>query len=88
MKNKVSLLFVYFSFILGFHAQDLSGLISDADNGDPLAGVNIVVQDQNQGAVSDVALCAASQVVQYDSFWYLNWVPPRWLITLIAGFSA
>jgi len=53
MKNKVSLLFVYFSFILGFHAQDLSGLISDADNGDPLAGVNIVVQDQNQGAVSD-----------------------------------
>ena len=53
MKNKVSLLFVYFSFILGFHAQDLSGLISDADNGDPLAGVNIVVQDQNQGAVTD-----------------------------------
>ncbi|PDH47871.1 MAG: SusC/RagA family TonB-linked outer membrane protein [Bacteroidetes bacterium MED-G13] len=53
MKNKVSLLFVYFSFILGFHAQDLSGLITDADNGEPLAGVNIVVQDQNQGAVSD-----------------------------------
>ncbi len=53
MKNIVSLLFVYFSFIFCFHAQDISGLISDADNGEPLAGVNIIVQDQNEGAVSD-----------------------------------
>ena len=53
MKNIVSLLFVYFSFIFCFHAQDISGLITDADNGEPLAGVNIVVLDQNEGAVSD-----------------------------------
>ena len=53
MKNIVSLLFVYFSFIFCFHAQDISGLITDADNGEPLAGVNIVVLDENEGAVSD-----------------------------------
>ena len=44
-----------FTFLLslGFYAQDLSGLITDAENGEPLAGVNIVVLDQNEGAVSD-----------------------------------
>ena len=34
-------------------AQSISGSVTDSEDGEPLAGVNIVVQGQNQGAVSD-----------------------------------
>ncbi|MFL2593805.1 MAG: carboxypeptidase-like regulatory domain-containing protein [Flavobacteriaceae bacterium] len=31
----------------------MSGSVTDSEDGEPLAGVNIVVQGQNQGAVTD-----------------------------------
>ena len=46
--------FVSFIAVLtGLQAQNLSGSVTDSEYGEPLVGVNIVVQGQNQGAVSD-----------------------------------
>ena len=37
----------------GLQAQAISGSIADSEDGEPLVGVNIVVQGKNQGTVSD-----------------------------------
>ena len=43
----------FIAVLTGLQAQNLSGTVADSEDGEPLAGVNIVVQGQNQGAVSD-----------------------------------
>ena len=51
-----SILNFFIAFIVvctGLQAQSISGSVTDSEDGEPLAGVNIVVQGQNQGAVSD-----------------------------------
>ena len=53
---KKSFLNFFISFIVvcaGLQAQNISGLVTDSDDGEPLSGVNILVEDKNQGAVSD-----------------------------------
>jgi len=53
---KKSLLNFFIAFIVvcsGLQAQSISGSITDSEDGEPLMGVNIVVQGQNQGTVSD-----------------------------------
>ena len=53
---KKSFLNFFISFIVvcaGLKAQNISGLVTDSDDGEPLSGVNILVEDKNQGAVSD-----------------------------------
>tara|TARA_Y100000991_G_scaffold30650_1_gene19409 strand:- start:2878 stop:5958 length:3081 start_codon:yes stop_codon:yes gene_type:complete len=53
---KKSFLNFFIAFIVvcaGLQAQNISGLVTDSDDGEPLSGVNILVEDKNQGAVSD-----------------------------------
>ena len=53
---KKSFLNFFIAFIVvcaGLQAQNISGLVTDSDDGEPLSGVNIMVEDKNQGAVSD-----------------------------------
>ena len=53
---KKSFLNFFIPFIVvcaGLQAQNISGLVTDSDDGEPLSGVNILVEDKNQGAVSD-----------------------------------
>ena len=53
---KKSFLNFFIAFIVvcaGLQAQNISGLVTDSDDGKPLSGVNILVEDKNQGAVSD-----------------------------------
>ena len=53
---KKSFLNFFIAFIVvcaGLQAQNISGLVTDSDDGEPLSGVNIQVEDKNQGAVSD-----------------------------------
>ena len=46
----------FIAVLTGLKAQNLSGTVADSEDGEPLVGVNIVVQGQNQGAVSDLSL--------------------------------
>ncbi len=48
-----TILFSLFGIVLNFYGQSISGSITDSEDGLPLVGVNIVVQGENQGAVSD-----------------------------------
>ena len=48
-----TLLFSLFAIVFNVYAQSISGSITDSEDGLPLAGVNIVVQGENRGAVSD-----------------------------------
>jgi len=44
-------------FILSFcslNAQTLKGIIIDSEDGKPLVGVNIIIEDKNQGTISDI----------------------------------
>ena len=53
---KKSFLNFFIAFIVvcaGLQAQNISGLVTDSDDGEPISGVNILVEDKNQGAVSD-----------------------------------
>tara|TARA_Y100000991_G_scaffold208425_1_gene187425 strand:- start:7167 stop:10247 length:3081 start_codon:yes stop_codon:yes gene_type:complete len=54
--NKLILnFFIVFTFVCnGLQAQSISGSIIDSDDGDPLVGVNIIINGQNQGTVSDI----------------------------------
>ena len=54
MKKSILNLFIaLISVCTGIQAQSISGSITDSEDGEPLAGVNIIVQGQNKGAVSD-----------------------------------
>ena len=48
-----TLLFSLFAMVFNIYAQSISGSITDSEDGLPLAGVNIIVQGENRGAVSD-----------------------------------
>ena len=48
-----TLLFSLFAMVFNIYAQSISGSITESEDGLPLAGVNIVVQGENRGAVSD-----------------------------------
>ena len=52
----VSSLFLTVFLVSGLSAQDavLSGRITDATNGDPLPGANVVVENTNYGGATDV----------------------------------
>ena len=53
-KQKISYLLYGFLFsVFAFAQQSVSGLITDADTGEPLLGVTVLVQGTNKGAVSD-----------------------------------
>ena len=52
-KSIFNLFIILTSFCSALQAQSILGSISDSDNGEPLVGVNIFVEGQNQGAVSD-----------------------------------
>jgi len=53
-KLKLSaLLWVFLIPVLSFAQQSLSGTITDADTGEPLLGVTVLVQGTNKGTVSD-----------------------------------
>ncbi|PHS54755.1 MAG: SusC/RagA family TonB-linked outer membrane protein [Lutibacter sp.] len=55
MKQKVLKLFCMF-FVLGFfsmHAQTVSGTITDASDGTPLPGVNVIIKGTTNGVSSD-----------------------------------
>ena len=52
-KSILNLLIALISISTVIEAQNISGSITDSEDGEPLAGVNIVVQGQNKGAVSD-----------------------------------
>ena len=54
MKKSILNLFIaLISVCTGIQAQSITGSITDSEDGEPLAGVNIIVQGQNKGAVSD-----------------------------------
>ena len=54
MKKSILNLFIaLISVFTGIQAQSITGSITDSEDGEPLAGVNIIVQGQNKGAVSD-----------------------------------
>ena len=48
-----TLLFSLFAMVFNIYAQSISGSITDSEDGLPLAGVNIIVQGENRGTVSD-----------------------------------
>ena len=48
-----TLLFSLFAIVFNVYSQSITGSITDSEDGLPLAGVNIVVQGENRGAVSD-----------------------------------
>ena len=52
-KSILNFIIAFVAFCTGLQAQSLSGSVTDSEDGEPLVGVNIVVQGQNQGAVSD-----------------------------------
>lgn len=53
-KQKISYLLYGFLFsVFAVAQQSVSGLITDADTGEPLLGVTVLVQGTNKGAVSD-----------------------------------
>ena len=53
-KLKLSaLLWVFLIPVLSFAQKSLSGTITDADTGEPLLGVTVLVQGTNKGTVSD-----------------------------------
>ena len=54
MKKSILNLFIaLISVFTGIQAQSITGSITDSEDGEPLAGVNIIIQGQNKGAVSD-----------------------------------
>ena len=52
-KSILNFFIAFIAVCTGLQAQSISGSVTDSEDGEPLAGVNIVVQGQNQGAVSD-----------------------------------
>ena len=51
-KQKINYLLYGFLFsVFAFAQQSVSGLITDADTGEPLLGVTVLVQGTNKGAV-------------------------------------
>ena len=52
-KSILNFFIAFIAVSTGLQAQTISGSVTDSEDGQPLAGVNIVVQGQNQGAVSD-----------------------------------
>ena len=54
MKHLLSLLFCFFSSVLFAQSYTVSGKITDAKNRQPLAFVNIVVNDGQYGGMSDI----------------------------------
>ena len=54
MKKSILNLFIaLISVCTAIQAQSITGSIIDSEDGEPLAGVNIIVQGQSKGAVSD-----------------------------------
>ena len=53
--NKLRLLnlLLFFIPVISFGQQSVSGTITDADTGEPLLGVTVLVQGTNKGTVSD-----------------------------------
>ena len=56
MKQRVILIFTTFMFSVAAIAQQrtITGSVSDASTGEPLPGVNIVIEGTNQGTVTDL----------------------------------
>ena len=52
-KSILNFFIAFIAVCTSLQAQSISGSVTDSEDGEPLAGVNIVVQGQNQGAVSD-----------------------------------
>ena len=52
-KPIINILIAFLTAFTGFQAQSITGIITDSEDGEPLSGVNILVQGKNQGAVSD-----------------------------------
>ena len=52
-KPIINTLIAFLTAFTGFQAQSITGIITDSEDGEPLSGVNILVQGKNQGAVSD-----------------------------------
>ena len=52
-KPILNFIIAFIAVCTGIQAQSISGSVTDSEDGEPLVGVNIVVQGQNQGAVSD-----------------------------------
>ena len=51
--KKTTLILGVFLPVLGFAQQSVSVTITDADTGEPLLGVTVLVQGTNRGTVSD-----------------------------------
>ena len=52
-KSIFNLFIVLIAFCTGIQAQSISGSITDSEDNQPLAGVNIIVEGESNGAVSD-----------------------------------
>ena len=47
-KSILNFFIAFVAFCTGLQAQSISGSVTDSEDGEPLVGVNIVVQGQNQ----------------------------------------
>ncbi|MDG1761843.1 MAG: carboxypeptidase-like regulatory domain-containing protein, partial [Flavobacteriaceae bacterium] len=51
--RRIPLLLLAFLPVISLAQQSVSGMITDADTGEPLLGVTVLIQGTNKGTVSD-----------------------------------